>query len=494
MNPFKTRKNLRALTFCGALPLFAVSSFSCQAQNETAANVAVEKVAPAPNAAVQTYKAKSAQEVNEMSKKLKPGDTLILRDGEWMDKGIKIKAQGSEAQPITVRAATPGQVIFGGTSKIEVDGEYIVLSGVMFKDTAAGGDTISIKGDHCRLTQSAVVGGTSKNFVHLRGTNSRVDHCYLAGKTSDSPTLQVEVDEQPNNHLLEFNHFGPRAPLGKNGGETIRTGYSQDSMKNSRTTVQNNLFDRCDGEIEVISNKSGENFYRGNTFYECAGMLTLRHGNRCVVDGNFFIGHNKEGSGGVRIIGEDHVVTNNYVEGATRGGFWLTAGVPDSPLNKYFRARNVVLAFNTVVDSSGPYIDLDNGFGTSDRTLRPENITIANNLLVGPKSAKIIDGEAGAGFQWMGNIASAETKNAPAQGLRIVADLQLTRAKNGIMRPTADSAVKGAAQGDGTAVKTDIDGQARAPKADVGCDQISDAPVTNQILTAAETGPTWMKR
>jgi len=60
-------------------------------------------------------------------------------------------------------------------------------------------------------------------------------------------------------------------------------------MRNSRAVVESNLFDRCDGELEIISSKSCENVYRHNTFLDCAGMLTLRHGNRCTVEGNFFI-------------------------------------------------------------------------------------------------------------------------------------------------------------------------------------------------------------
>ena len=46
--------------------------------------------------------------------------------------------------------------------------------------------------------------------------------------------------------------------------------------------MEQNFFDRCDGELEIISSKSCDNIYRGNTFLNCAGMLTLRHGNRYV--------------------------------------------------------------------------------------------------------------------------------------------------------------------------------------------------------------------
>ena len=440
------------------------------------------------------YTAKTATEVNEMDAKLKPGDILILRDGDWKDKGITFRAKGTAEKPITLRAQTPGKVVFSGTSRINIEGEHIIISGLMFKDTAAEGDTIALKGENCRLTQSAIVGGTSKFFVHLRGNNNRVDHCYFAGKTSEGPTMQIEsYAEKPNNDVVEFNHFGPRAELGENGGETIRIGYSHQATNNSRATVQQNFFDRCDGEIEIVSNKSSENVYRANTFFECAGMLTLRQGNRCVVDGNIFIGNEKEGSGGVRIVGEDHVVTNNYVEGATRGGFWLTAGVPNSPPTGYVRAKNALIAFNTIVDSSGPYFDLDSGIGTSKRTELPENITIADNLLVSTKGEIKFRTREKSNYKWVGNLASATSKDAPADAVK-VAELTMKRDADGLLRPQTDSPARGAAQGEFAHPKTDIDGQPRPDKTDVGCDQISEAPVVYKRLNATSTGPQWMER
>jgi poly(beta-D-mannuronate) lyase len=122
-----------------------------------------------------------------------------------------------------------------------------------------------------------------------RAKRNRVDHCYLEGHAPADVKMQVEVDKtEPNEHRIDHNHFGPRPPLGKNGGETIRLGYSHQSMNNSRTVVEENLFEKCDGEIEIISSKSCENIYRGNTFRDSEGCLTLRHGNRCTIDGNYF--------------------------------------------------------------------------------------------------------------------------------------------------------------------------------------------------------------
>jgi poly(beta-D-mannuronate) lyase len=436
------------------------------------------------------YRVASAADLARLTGTLRPGDVVVMADGTWKDQAVEFRGEGTTDKPITLRAQSPGKVVLTGASSLTIDGAYLVASGLLLKDGATATNSVKLAGRHCRLTDTAIVDCTTKFYVHLFGTENRVDHCYLAGKTSESPTLQVEAEGQPNRHRIDHNHFGPRPPLGANGGETMRVGYSHQSTNNSATLVEHNLFDRCDGEIEIISNKSCENVYRFNTFRDCDGMFTLRHGDRCLVQGNFMLGNHKKGSGGFRVIGEDHVLVNNYVEGVDRGGFWITSGIPDSPLNGYFRARNVLIAFNTVVDSRGPYIDLDAGFGTSRRSLRPENVTVANNLFALPDGGTLLKGVEGEGFKWLGNIASVGRAHA---GIRLT-DPKLVRSADRLWRPAADSPARGTAEGEFPTVKTDIDGQPRTGRLDVGCDQSSDAPVTNRPLTAADVGPSWMDR
>jgi poly(beta-D-mannuronate) lyase len=447
----------------------------------------------AANASAADYRAANAAELAQLAPKLSPGDVVTLADGEWRDQAVAFRAHGTEEKPITLRAATPGKVVLVGKSTLVIDGDWLVVSGVVARNGDGPAEGIAIKGTHNRLTESAMIGGTYKHFLRMWGTDSRVDHCYFDGKTSGEPTFQVEVAEAtPNRHRIDHNHFGPRPPLGRNGGETMRIGYSGQSMWNSRTLVEQNLFDRCDGEIEIISSKSCENIYRANTFLDCDGMLTLRHGNRCLIDGNFFLGHHKKGSGGIRVIGEDHVIVNNYFEGLTKGAFWITSGVPHSQLVQYFQARRCTIAFNTVVDSTGnPYLELDAGINSSGRLMRPAEITIANNLFVVPPQGTLLKGTEGEYWRWMGNLVSGATPEHA--GLK-VADPKLARGTDGLLRPAADSPARGAAEGIFPNVKTDIDGQPRTGKLDVGCDQISDAPIANHPLTAAEVGPAWLKR
>lgn len=436
------------------------------------------------------HRVATAAELTKVISKLAPGDTVIMADGEWRDQTLRFRGRGTAEKPITLRSATPGGAVLVGQSTLDIDGEWLVVSGLLVRDGTGPKEGIALRGQNNRLTESAMIGGTYKHFVRVFGVRNRVDHNYLAGKTSGEPTLQIESEASgPNHHRIDRNHFGPREPLGKNGGETIRVGYSGQSMNVSRTLVEQNLFDNCDGEIEIISSKSCENIYRHNTFFASGGMLTLRHGNRCLIDGNFFLGQRKKSSGGVRVIGEDHVIINNYIEGVERGGIWLTSGIPDSPLNAYFQVKRALIAFNTVVDSNGPALELDNGHGNRDRTLRPENVTVAHNIFVPGKRGEVIKGTEGEGFSWEGNFAGGVAR----EGF-LDTDPLLERGADGLLVPIATSPVRGAAKGTTIPLRTDIDGQPRTGDFDAGCDQHSDAPIINRPLTAADVGPKWLEQ
>jgi poly(beta-D-mannuronate) lyase len=223
-----------------------------------------------------------------------------------------------------------------------------------------------------------------------------------------------------------------------------------------------------------------------------------------VVDSNFFIGHRKRGSGGIRVIGEDHIVVNNYIDGVQQGAFWITAGLVDPPLNTYFAAKNCFIAFNTVVDTGGPCLDLSAGLNSTNRTVMPQNIMVVNNLFCprsGDTSAAdrsrnrmetaLFRGKEGDGYTFLGNYVSSDSHSPEHAGFTSI-DPRLSRAADGLVRPATDSPLRHAASGAFPMIPTDIDGQSRIGRYDVGCDQASDAPITNRPLTAADVGPSWL--
>ncbi len=170
-------------------------------------------------------------------------------------------------------------------------------------------------------------------------------------------TLKVGLlaNALPNYHQIDHNEFSYRKMGKRNGYETIRIGDSTRSLQNSRTTVENNLFIQCDGEIEIISNKSCENRYIHNTFKNSKGMLTLRHGNRCLVKDNFFFADGNEKMGGIRIIGEGHRIINNYLEGVGsspyRAAISFMNGMPNPPLYQYTQVKDCFITHNKLINT-----------------------------------------------------------------------------------------------------------------------------------------------
>lgn len=441
-------------------------------------------------------------------KDAKPGDTIVMADGRWHDVAIEYNARGEEGRPITLRAETPGKVVLSGAAGLKIGGQHLVVDGLLFTDGASTPKhVVEFRRDsknpasHCRLTNSAIVDynppdtKAETHWVSLHGEMNRVDHCYFAGKTNGGTTMVVWVGDRPNRHSIDFNHFGPRPRLGFNGGETIRVGDSKASMRDSRTLVEHNYFEKCDGEIEAISNKSCANIYRCNTFVECSATLCLRHGDRCLVEGNVFFGNHARGSGGVRIIGEGHRVINNYFSGlegdGARSAVSMMSGVVDSPLNGYFQVKDALVAFNTLVDNkSNIAIGVVEG---KENTLPPTDCLIANNLVVGRHAPLIHLFVDPIRLKWEGNFMSGADLGIPASDGVTVADPKLVRGEGGLWRPSATSPVLGASAGDHAFVREDLDGQPREGKLDVGCDQRSDRPVVRRPLTPGDVGPSWRR-
>jgi len=223
-------------------------------------------------------------------------------------------------------------------------------------------------------------------WVMMYGKNNRFDHSHLVGKRNKGVTMAVRLntdDSLENFHRIDHNYFGPRSILGSNGGETLRIGTSHHSRKNSFTTVENNYFDRCDGELEIISNKSGKNKFLNNTFFESRGTLTMRHGNNNLVEGNVFFGNGADHTGGIRVINAGQTIRNNYMEGlkGTRFGGALVVmnGVPNGPINRYDPVINALIEKNTLINSDN--IQLGAG-SDEERSGVPEDSRFENNLIV----------------------------------------------------------------------------------------------------------------
>lgn len=392
---------------------------------------------------------------------VRPGESIIWMNGTYTDLKIDFtpKTNGSKESKIYLKAETPGKVMLKGASQLFMGGNHLQVEGFLFTGTSTLGerdDVISfrsrknVSANYCRVTgcafndYSPADANINNDWIIIYGTHNEVDHCYLKGKTNLGPYLVVAYDKPKDfvdgsdaclstYHSIHHNYFGYRTMPGDNGGECIRTGDSKTSMTKGFNIFEYNYFEKEENEPEVISNKSCDNIYRFNTLYGNDGALVLRHGNRCVVYGNYINGKTGRGnSGGIRIIGEDHVVFNNYIENTEGGNKSLKApitimgGIPASPINGYFAGHNAVVCFNTVVNAVGPVIHAG-AYAKTKEPIAPENIVVAQNTIINPqgKNPVALKEESNVSFKlFSGNIYTGGL-TLIRKGLRELEEAQL---------------------------------------------------------------------
>lgn len=350
-------------------------------------------------AAGEEYVISSTDELKTL--KLQPGDAVIWKDGTYDAAVIKFKADGTEAAPVTFRAETPGKVIFTGISSISLSGSWIIAEGFSWTDLDTSSKssimTLSKGSTHCAFRNCLIDGNGSKvsetdsKWVSIYGTYNEVSHCTFLNKRNMGCLLVVWMEDGiiPH-HTISGNYFTrpythyEDSGSAKNGQETIRIGTSGFSMSEAECTVSGNHFFQCHGErAEIISNKSCGNVYTGNLFEESEGALTLRHGNRCTVKGNYFFSGGKAEVGGVRIIGEGHTVEDNVFLNMTGSGYksalCIVRGESDAELSGYWTVKNALVKGN--VFENCRYGIVVNYGGRDSQDSAPENIVFQDNIL-----------------------------------------------------------------------------------------------------------------
>ena len=384
-----------------------------------------------------------------------PGDAIVLANGVWKDFEILFAGKGRPEQPITLKAETKGQVVLSGQSNLRLAGRHLVVSGLVFKDGYSPTQAVisfrRTRGEpanHSRVTETVIDHFSNPErhetdfWVLMFGRYNRFDHNHLVGKGNAGVTMAVRLDgeeNQRNHHRIDQNYFGPRPILGSNGGETLRIGTSHYSLSDSLTVVENNVFDRCNGEVEIISNKSGGNIFRGNLFLESQGTLTLRHGNNAVVEDNVFLGNGVPNTGGIRVINKGHQIRNNYLQGLTGRRFGaalvIMNGVPNSPINRYHQVEDVRIENNSIVECG--HIELGAG-SDEERSAAPLDSVFRSNLVFNRSRENVIrvhDDQSGIAF--VDNAANAVEELPLQEGFSNSA-IEMQEAGNGLKYPVGD--------------------------------------------------------
>jgi poly(beta-D-mannuronate) lyase len=428
----------------------------------------------------------SIAELQSAIEKAKPGDVIYLKDGVYTTgSDIVIRKAGTKSQPITISAQTIGATEITGAGGFRLDSasNYIVIKG--FKLTHAASKARSMAGSSfCRWTQNIFeTPGDGENLT-IAGNDNEVDHNTFQNKNAMGRFLAIRGSgKQIAERLwIHHNYFKTQKDQGgKNGAETLQFGLSGFSLSSSKSIVEHNLFEDCAGENEMISIKASAVILRYNTIRNCPAQFTLRHGNFCQVYGNYFIT-----TPGLRIFGDDHLIHSNYFENCSvainigNGGAEVADG---APLTSHDRPDRVLIAFNTLVNNKVNISQTErkNGLGST-------YITVANNLIYGGNAAASIVGPA-ANHKWEGNIIfNTQGAGDMPEGSYKSFDPKIAKDKTGGWHLQKGSPAIDAANGDYAKITTDMDGQPRTGKPDVGADEFSYAAVKARTLNPSDVG------
>lgn len=413
------------------------------------------------------------------------GDIIILANGTYSASAdITVSKQGTATAPITIQAASIGGAIIGGTNGFNIvsPAKYIIIKGFKFTHSASQA-TMATGTSFCRWTRNIFeTPGAGENLL-LNGNDHEVDYNTFQHKNALGRFIAVRGSGSQIAQRLHIHHnyFWDQQPQTENGAETLQFGLSGLSLSNSNSIVEYNVFEECEGENEMISIKASAVTIRYNTIRNCPAQFTLRHGNRCLVYGNYFIN-----TPGIRIFGDDHAIFSNHFENCNPA---INIGNGDGEvadgdaLTVHDRPDRVLIAFNTLVNNTANITQSGrtNGLGAT-------NTTVANNIVQGGGSAASIAGPY-TGAVWSGNIIY-QTNGAgsmPSGGYTSVNPL-LARDATGTFHLQSGSPAIGTATGTYTAVTVDMDGQSRTSPLDKGADETSTGPVIARILSASMVG------
>lgn len=417
-------------------------------------------------------------------KSAKPGVQIIAEDGQFeFYQPVILEIKGTKKNPIVIKARNRGKAsITGQTIFIFKNSEFVTIEGFVFEHRSFA--AIHLKGcNNIRITRNTfrlqeedrgswvLVTGNPKDTLSLSHHNM-IDRNLFENKMKLGNFLTIEGTKKSTaavsqHDVIEWNYFRNIGPRAENVLEAIRIGSSDYTLSRGYTIVRNNLFERCDGDPEYISIKLSDCTVRNNTFIECLGSLSLRHGNNSIVEGNVINGNNRTGSfldstgktwtlgtGGIRFCADSMKIIGNYCEGLT-GKEWdatvaVTNGDADygegKSLTKHYRTTNTLLADNIFVNNvSGIEIGFNGaGFQGNWWNKPPSRITFRNNIVTGSVDTliKFLDDPIDSHFEnnivYPVGTAAASSKNVA--GI-IVRDPQLKR-RNGLLLPQRQTSIQ----------------------------------------------------
>jgi hypothetical protein len=228
-------------------------------------------------------------------KTVRPGDTILLKDGNYANQNITIAGSGTETNPIIIQPDNQDGITLSGTTRITVTGDHIIMRNFLLK----GIDELKLMGTHCRLTDNRI---TAKHFI-IQGKNNRLDHnimidiqrltiseSYNILDYNDINRTHVHIKSQHNtihknncSNTMIYN-YKPNNVIASNSFTDKGLGMV---IETSDTILYNNSFK--DGEEAIQLASASNTIIAENTFHGNDVCIKLKDFTKATISDNHFI-------------------------------------------------------------------------------------------------------------------------------------------------------------------------------------------------------------
>jgi poly(beta-D-mannuronate) lyase len=422
----------------------------------------------------------NTRELIDAFQKAKPGTVILLNDGKYDGKLVFDKMSGTRNTPITIKAASKGKAEVH--SKFEIKGDFIHVEGLTFVENGS----LELLGKKIRVSHCKWDDSKSKKWlrVGLGSSLIEIDHNTFQNKNFNSKypkgcqLLQIVVSNKNERHHIHHNLFKNIVEGSGNGFETIQLITDKNPFNpppgSSNSIIEDNYFERANGEAEIISIKSNGNTIRRNIFKKCKGSLVLRHGDNNTVSSNFFFGTHESKGGGIRIQGSGHLISNNYFQDLGSFGIGMMDGTPDE---LYVRVSDVQILHNTFVNCNDTFqIGINHSKYPNGST--PMNCIVEGNVFFFEREdhddavIKFVKDDIPVGWSWKNNLSFGR-KSPEISGIDYI-NPNFTSSENGLWVPSRNTPSTSFIDSDKTSsVEVDIFGRKRKKKRTLGAIQFS---------------------
>lgn len=294
-----------------------------------------------------------------------PGDTLVLRAGQYPPGVINLNRSGAPGALLTIRSETPQAAKLGGVEFALSNCSYVRLEGFDFTGMGpARPIQCGLLVTHCEFVNNHFVraegGGGAISISGPGATHNLIEGNRIA-LTKGGVGIQINCQRHNWHQTIRGNDIAGCYYGVQTGGGSYPTappGYN---------LIEGNVFH--DNTLDGIHTKSTDDVIRGNHFFRNgAHGITTREGARNVIVGNW-IHHNGYG---IRLHSPSHFVINNVIY--QNRGYGLTA-LQHASRQNYEPAYEVWVAHNTFWQNGRAPIQL----GLKAQAMILRNLIVGND-------------------------------------------------------------------------------------------------------------------